>query len=803
MSGVWDPASGVQTVSETQQAESSYRILLGTAAIEEYGLEEEAAGLSYVGYTYRTVGNDLLIFGASSKGTANGVYGLLQNELGVRWFGPAPEDIFTVIPERERISVSDLDVTKEPSFYGRPGRALAEEVGGDWTKRIRRGGTYLPFNNASHYLYRMFPPDKYFESHPEYYYMRGGERRVFEPRSHAWSICYSNQEVIDITVRYALNYFRANKFNHSFSVGINDTSAYCECSECKKLQPKRSFRGVRVASDMYYHYVNEVARRVKEEFPDRYIGAIAYNDVTAPPLGEMEDNVFVVLVNDPSEYFDASYRALDEELVAGWEAKGITMGLYYYLDNLAKLTPAYFPRLLASELKGKYARGFRVLFHETAFQPGPLAYVEGRLWWDIDLDVDELLDEYFTMLYGPAAPFMSKLFELFEEIHMRPRKGGFLYEHYKYLQFSPYTAADLEKMESLLDQAHAAIEGMGVGYSTRERKEERRLAYTGRNLKVFMEMLKGRVLAQELEASAGRPLDDIEVLKQLEIIESINGIMARHEQVYRENIVADPYQNMRFRSDTVTPVRNGWKQHLSEAVGKALVNIYKTVRPGGLDPDARVAGMLDRAVSEYTSDKLRGYIFRVKTGAVELGPNLARNPGFEEVWGEGRHADIPEGEEWRRGIPHQWMIQPEILNMGGIMDTMEYDEPHEEFGRRSGRMRYVTGEGDGYYGNSVWLGSNVEPRSAYLVRGSVKVNTGDARMEVLQRVYMRVGWFPRVPRERTSVELNETGQWIQLETVVLLPEENPHSIQVMFMIEGLWEGMEVLFDSLSVQLIKD
>src|SRR5690606_38623843 len=125
--------------------------------------------------------------------------------------------------------------------------------------------------------------------------------------------------------------------------GIADASAICEDSECAKLQPERFFAGSRVSSDMYFHFVNEVARRVKKEFPDKYIGVIAYNDVTAPPAGPIEDNVYVVLVQDISEYFDSDYRQQDHDLVEAWEKKGVKLGFYYYTE-LAKLVPTYFPQ---------------------------------------------------------------------------------------------------------------------------------------------------------------------------------------------------------------------------------------------------------------------------------------------------------------------------------------------------------------------------------------------------------------------------------------------------------------------------
>ena len=141
-----------------------------------------------------------------------------------------------------------------------------------------------PFTNASHNLDNIFG-DRYWDTHPEYYYMVRGKRHVGENRLHDSSVCYSNPGVVEVAAPAALAFFRGNPFRHWFSLGIKDLFAYCECDAWAKLQPPREFRGVRVASDMYYHFVNEVAKKVAAEFPDSYLGAIA------PIQGRLSDRV--------------------------------------------------------------------------------------------------------------------------------------------------------------------------------------------------------------------------------------------------------------------------------------------------------------------------------------------------------------------------------------------------------------------------------------------------------------------------------------------------------------------------------
>lgn len=776
----------VETVAE---AETPYRILLGTAAIEEYGLQEEAESLSYPGYICRTIGNDLLIFGASSKGTANGIYGFLQEELGVRWF--APHELFNILPQKDRIAVKDLDRRVEPSYTGHPGvSTLPERPDYPWQRRMRLAEIHdsrpvralEPFSGASHNVHNIVPYRRYFESHPEYFPMRSGRRSLHSSPRHT-NLCWSNPDVVELAVEAARERFNRGKFFHLFSVGITDANAYCECEECVALQPEREFRGARVASDMYFHFVNEVARRIAPEFPDRYLGAIAYRDVTPPPLDEIEPNVFVTLALDISEHYDPSEAEADWELIDAWSEKEIPLGLYYYL-GLAKLVPAYFARHLGETLQTLHERGFRALRAES--YPGwpwfgPMIYLDAQLRWDIDQDVDELLDEYFTTLYGPAAPHVAALFDLLEEIHMRPRVGGFLYEHYNYQQFRPYTAEDLELIRGHIAAANDAIETLGTNRLARSNLEERRLAYTTQGIRLFLDMLEGVVLARETEAQP-EEVDDFDVMEGLVRIDRINTLLARHEQVYRESIMLDPLHAIRYRTDTATPVRTRWKNHLSSAVGGALAR-YDT-RRDTLHERTRAA--LDRAIEEYTRDPQARAIFEVDAGRAQVGENLAVNPGFEEL-----------DED---GDPVNWSATPASRRpRDSHIGTVEHSPSDPRFGERSGRMAGITG--------AAWMlqtVSGIEPGAFYLFEIDAHLNLFEMPGA---EVMIRVEWHGReVGRlrgpHRYEASLETFNEWDRIRVVGRAPEGADRA-QVFLRVENLGDGDEVWFDNLSVRRLLD
>jgi len=802
MGRVWDPEHQIDIVDDARAVHTPHRILLGSAAIETHGLHEQAEQLPYPGYIYGVIGNDLVIFGSSAKGTANGVYGFLQDELGVRWFGAKP--LFHVVPDQPTITIEGLRKRQVPSYLGRLVHvgSTTDSVNFKWGRRYMRMvetvDEHEPLRNTSHSLWRIFPTKKYLEEHPEYYAVRNGRRQKPHGDGRAarnYAICYSNPDVAAIAMRAALDYFRADPKRHTFGLGINDGLAYCECATCEQLQPERSFRGQRVASDMYFHFVNEVARRVHKVHPDKYLGVIAYNDVTAPPLEGVAKNVHVVLVNDVAEYYDPSYQARDEQLVAAWQQKGITLGMYYY-TQLAKLVPAYYPRHIAGQLKDKHTRNFTSVTVEMGQGwpwHGPMPYIESRLLWDIDLDVDELLDEYFTQLYGPAAEPMQNLYERFEDIHMRERpSGGFLFEHYNEAQFRPYTGEDLTYIRQQLDVAHAAFPSLGI-YHDKDGLPQRRVAYVSNGLKVFLDMLEGRLLANELAAATARGegwSDDVAALQTLDTVRQINTILSRHATLYRDTIIRDRALPGRFRRDTCTPVRDQWKRRLAVAVGDALVGLHGAAASGLLDD--RVKSAIDDATARYTADPFRRAMFDYRTGQMKPGDNLVTNPGFESL---GSASRFPAHLEWTPAEPTGWAYWQQSPGMGAFSTTTE----HVHSGKRAGVMH---GVGNGFF---IALVQNVQGGQPHHVQTFVK-NVAQVVREDKPAVELEVRWLDEDDRwmSRTlsfSVETSRLDEWVKLEFIIKAPADAASAV-IMVNASPLLNDEQVYVDDVSFRLLE-
>src|SRR3989442_4067197 len=88
-------------------------ILLGDKVhLRVSGLSIEIAKLGTDGFTLRPDHNHLVIVGGRPRGTLYGVYALLEEKFGVRWFTPE----FEIVPKLSRVSLPQLNETQIPAL---------------------------------------------------------------------------------------------------------------------------------------------------------------------------------------------------------------------------------------------------------------------------------------------------------------------------------------------------------------------------------------------------------------------------------------------------------------------------------------------------------------------------------------------------------------------------------------------------------------------------------------------------------------------------------------------------------------
>lgn len=538
----------VQSISEVK---TQLSILVGDSFGADFGIP---ANLPRDGYGISTRGRTLLIDGSTDYGIANGVYAFLMDYVGVRWF--APGELYEVVPKRPDLALPDVYVIDEPDFLYRIFSGVKGDVGAQWLRRNRmnidRAG--LPYFGFGHNLANIFPPAKYAKEHPEYYALIDGERqtsgtgpaRVAQP-------CFTNPDVIRLAAQAADEFFRKNPQATTFSLCINDNALFCRCPECAKLDEpiRKSNGGWDTYSDSYFYFVREVAKIVQKTNPGKYLGCYAYWGVEPLPRDDspLPENVVIALTQDTSQHFDPDYRAADRKLWMDWSKICAHLGKYDYY-GLGWLTPRYFPRLAASDIQfisQNSAAGFYCEVYPNWSVTSPQLYMATRLLWDASLDADALLDEYFTSLYGLAAPEMKKFYSLLEKYWMQPRKG-------QWFQGLDNVRPELAIAdEDTIEQAWQCLlraKPLAIG------PEVERIADVDNHFKFTYEIVKGYALARRLAEwkITGQP--DLAKL----ISECLNALeMVRiAEKAHKEVWLANPLYKHAYYDDVERFHRKFW-----------------------------------------------------------------------------------------------------------------------------------------------------------------------------------------------------------------------------------------------------
>jgi hypothetical protein len=471
------------------QAGKGYLILIGdTRAFRgsKVRLDAETAGRD--GFALMGNAERLLIAGRNDLGTLFAVYELLERHLGVRWFMPG--EIGEVVPKAETIRIGTLRDIVKPAFDTR-------WVGtGEWSLK-QRMNCHVSVEDEDvsvnwlwhfHTFCILIPPEEYYDEHPEWFPLVDGKRkRPDKENSHSTQLCTSNPEVVRKLAEGMIAKLDEDPSIEIITLSPNDGGGFCECESCVALdEPER---------DWFARYSRrlamlnaEVTRMVGEKHPDVLVKVGAYAMYARPPLDEgwrPPDNTLVQLChiyfchNHPIATGECregeTYEADDNfqpnqefrRILEQW--RGLTDYLYIYeYYALGGFQREGLPWAMIHTMRHDIpfyrdmgARGFYTqLSADSWHRLGLNFYVAAKLAWDPALDVDALLDDYFTKFYGPASGPMRDYFMTLERAYT-DYDGCISYG----LQAAPriahdiFTPAIMEELEEHLTAAQAVAEG--------------------------------------------------------------------------------------------------------------------------------------------------------------------------------------------------------------------------------------------------------------------------------------------------------------------------------------------------------
>lgn len=392
-----------------------------------------SSGLNFFCFAARIAADKsigLYLFG--DAGSLYGVYHFLENYAGVRWYKPGPDGC--VIQENKKLQIPQISFTDAPRInYRYPrGGFLTEEK--QWIRRIRGGGSVpVPINHSFRYML------KYQKTHPQIFAIDKEGKRDFKKGctiSGHGHLCLTNPETVETFANDIIDFFRKNPDLKMFPVMPGDgLFSICNCPNCQKEQTPEISEGR--YSRHVWGFVNKVAKKVAEVFPDKRIGCCAYEEYLTPPEDvKFEPNVAVMICYHRYRMQNPVFAKKIHKIIDAWKAKAkIIYTWNYYLSYrfvYKGLLPGS-PRLFAEDYRRLFATGvWNGEFIEIGMNLPDIAirhlliYISGRLMWNPDTDIDALLDEYYKLFYGPAQKemrtFYETAFQSFEQKRENVRK---------------------------------------------------------------------------------------------------------------------------------------------------------------------------------------------------------------------------------------------------------------------------------------------------------------------------------------------------------------------------------------------
>ena len=412
---------------------------------------------------------------AFQVGTLYAVYDFLEALCGVRWY--MVTDLGTVFPAAKTLSVPCVERRRRPwttyrrigdRVWAKPGTFGTPDQMGYvrnhrytsardsllYTLRTRQNGSSLSFATHTLSIYNQ----RCAETHPDWFV---GSAPGPSTQLRLWKDGVVEQVAKDTIDYFRRPYSERTQPDPSFPPGLGDVCKVApldnrkfgkDCQPPRQPERKGGF-GDGQFSNYWFHFVNRVAKRVRKAHPDKWIAAPAYASHLEPPEFDLEPNVTVHVANTEG-WEEGSYGLKN---LRAWRGKVSRLFVYEYwyprfgfpLVRAGKIA-AYIERLREMKVEG---------WNQEFFGANPACehrdfYVATKMLFDADAKLDDLLDEYYRLFYGPAERPMRRFWEAMEaecaRAHgLRMRNKGLVWLAVASGKFMETVRAALEEAEGL------------------------------------------------------------------------------------------------------------------------------------------------------------------------------------------------------------------------------------------------------------------------------------------------------------------------------------------------------------------
>ncbi|MBQ7650631.1 MAG: DUF4838 domain-containing protein [Victivallales bacterium] len=465
-----EPAAGMEIVIGKAARKLDTKLTDKPKTIEGFSVDSQDASI--------------FIRGNSPRATLYGVYDFLDKELGVRFLAFD----YTYVPKRklEDVRLSSPYTYDPPFSYRNVISCNDDQREHPWHQRMRMNSVwgYVPDNTVGglrhlggfvHNLPKLIPQAKFFDAHPEYYAMVGGERRrmMWPTGKFESQPCLSNPDVeklVAARIREIMADYAKSK-NHNpddqilFPVDYHDHQQFCECDKCTAINEEEDTPG-----GTLYRFMNALSEDLSKDYPNLTLTTLAYGKSIKPPKCKLRPNIilrFAPIRMDFAASLHDKANAETMQHLTVWRQKQIPFYVWYYMGNFNDgITPHADIKGLCMNMRILRDYGMRGAFIETVQHAGIemrelRSYLLGRFLWRPDTDMEADVREFCNLYYGKGG---QKVLEYIKYLHkwhyekVNPNgdnpltlRGAPPYRH-------AYTMEFIDKSDAILDEAEALAE---------------------------------------------------------------------------------------------------------------------------------------------------------------------------------------------------------------------------------------------------------------------------------------------------------------------------------------------------------
>ncbi len=417
-------------------------ISIGDTSLAATHLKTTYDELGIDGFKIKTVDNSILIDAYGERGVVYGVYGFAERAFGYEYIA---DDQMYFESQGKSVNVPVFDVTDVPSFAFRKldwynvritfdGQTAARfRLNGAGSTMTEKYGESSVWSSLSdHTTMIILPKDKYFRDHRDWY----GEGAT------DGQLCLTNNEMYAEFLKNLKAIIEKESTKDIFNIGQEDGNAYtCACKNCVAEAEKYTVSGY------WLRFINRLADDIKAwlqaEYPERAekvkLSMFAYQHTENPPTKFDSTLRKDIVVNDEDGkpirahdnvmiyyapiYLDVYHSITDMDhnesyakALEGWDQVVGDFAVWLYGASSIRMQLVDNYSFMAENLRTLKEYGCTHVNYAGAFQSDGTpfydlqVYLITKLLWNVEQDVNALIDRFFKVYYKGVSDEMLDYF---------------------------------------------------------------------------------------------------------------------------------------------------------------------------------------------------------------------------------------------------------------------------------------------------------------------------------------------------------------------------------------------------------